>query len=130
LVLNGHGGNDPVRARIYEILEELEGMRIAWYAWWRSHTLEAFLQDRGLRSYHAGWIEAYPFTRVGALPNGEKIPPFVPGLLSPEEARRTYGDGVFGGPYQLDETILEEIFNICLNDVLQLLKFVGEEDIS
>ncbi len=127
LVLNGHGGNDPVRARIYEILEELEGLRVAWYAWWRSHAVEALLRERELKSFHAGWIEAYPFTRVGELPDGDKNPPFVSDLINPVDARKIYGDGVFGGPYQMDESIMEEIFSICLKDVLQLLKFVDEE---
>ncbi|MGD2157957.1 MAG: creatininase family protein [Anaerolineales bacterium] len=127
LVLNGHGGNDAVRGRIYEILEELNGLRVAWYAWWQSAGVEAFLQERRLKTYHAGWIEAYPFTRVADLPVGEKKPPFVPALLGPVEARKIYKDGVFGGPYQLDDSILDKVFRICLEDVLQLLQFVEGE---
>ncbi len=36
LVLNGHGGNDPIRGRLYEIATELPDLRLAWYAWWLS----------------------------------------------------------------------------------------------
>jgi len=123
LVLNGHGGNEPVRARLFELASELTGLRVAWYAWWLSHSVEAVAQKHGLRSYHAGWIEAFPFTRVADLPDKVKTPPKIPGLLGAEEARSIYGDGVFGGPYQVKQSIMDEIFDTAIADVLQLLRF-------
>jgi len=123
LVLNGHGGNDPVRTRLYEIANQLPQLRLAWYAWWQSHSVEAIAQAHGLRSYHAGWIEAFPFTRVTDLPTGDKIPPRIPGLLESVQARQLYGDGVFGGPYQVADSIMDEIFSAALQDILQLLRF-------
>jgi len=122
LALNGHGGNDPVRGRLYELADELPDLRIAWYAWWISHSVEAILQKHELKSYHGGWIEAFDFTRVAKLPGGEKAPPHIPGLLGAEEARQVYGDGVFGGKYQADDAIMQEIFDICVADVVELLK--------
>ena len=123
LVLNGHGGNDPVRTRLYEIANQLPQLHLAWYAWWQSHSVEAIAQAHGLRSYHAGWIEAFPFTRVTDLPTGEKIPPRIPGLLESVQARQLYGDGVFGGPYQVADSIMDEIFSAALQDIIQLLRF-------
>jgi len=123
LVLNGHGGNDPVRTRLYEIANQLPQLRLAWYAWWQSHSVEAIAHAHGLRSYHAGWIEAFPFTRVTDLPTGDKIPPRIPGLLESVQARQLYGDGVFGGPYQVADSIMDEIFSAALQDILQLLRF-------
>jgi creatinine amidohydrolase len=123
LILNGHGGNDPVRGRLYELVSALPGLRVAWYAWWSAHSVSAVAQAHGLKSYHAGWIEAFPFTRVADLPAGEKIPPRVEGLLSAEETRRVFGDGVFGGPYQVESEILDDIWRAALADVLELLNF-------
>ena len=123
LVLNGHGGNSPAMGRLYELANELTDLRIAWYAWWQSHSVEAVAIQHELKSYHGGWIEAYPFTHVAELPEGEKRPPHVPGMVSAEEARQLYGDGVFGGRYKVDEAIMDEIFAAALEDVLQLLKF-------
>ena len=123
LVLNGHGGNDPVRTRLYEIANQRPQLRLAWYAWWQSHSVEAIAQAHGLRSYHAGWIEAFPFTRVADLPAGEKIPPRIPGLMESVQARQLYGDGVFGGPYQVADSIMDEVFAAALQDVFQLLRF-------
>jgi creatinine amidohydrolase len=123
LLLNGHGGNDPARARLYEIANTLPQLQIAWYAWWQAHSVEAVAIKHGLRSYHAAWIEAFPFTHVGDLPTGEKIPPHIPGLVNARLARELYQDGVFGGPYQVDNAIMSEVFTAALDDVLQLLKF-------
>ncbi len=123
LFLNGHGGNDPARARLYEVANTIPQLQLAWYAWWQSHSIEIVATKHGLRSAHAAWIEAFNFTRVGDLPEGEKIPPHIPGLLNAALARERYQDGVFGGPYQVDEGIMAEVFSAALEDILQLLKF-------
>jgi creatinine amidohydrolase len=123
LVLNGHGGNDAARGRLYELANQYPDLRLAWYAWWQSHSVAEVAQKHGLKPAHASWLEAFPFTRVADLPEGEKQPPRVPGLMGAAEARRVYGDGVFGGPYRVDDAIMDEIFRAALQDVLQLLRF-------
>ena len=123
LVLNGHGGNDPVRGRLYEVANDLPDLRMSWYAWWHSHSVEAICQKYELKPAHASWLEAFPFTRVADLPRDKKQPPSVPGLMGAQEARTIYGDGSFGGPYQVDPTIMQEIFDACLADIVHLLKF-------
>jgi creatinine amidohydrolase len=55
------------------------------------------------------------------LPTGSKSPVSVAGLLNAEETRAVYGDGVFGGPYQAKQEIMDELFGACLLDVLDLL---------
>jgi creatinine amidohydrolase len=121
LILNGHGGNDPVRARLAEIIDYLPGLQIGWYSWWNAANVTAVASKHGLQSYHAAWIEAFPFTRVGEVPSGEKQPPKTPGLLGAKGTREFYGDGVFGGPYSVDEIILDEIFATALKDIVNLL---------
>lgn len=123
LFLNGHGGNDPVRARLYELANQLPDLRLAWYAWWQAHSVEAVAMRHGLKSYHAGWIEAFDFNIVTDLPSGEKSPPKIPGLIDSVTAKRLYGDGVFGGPYVVDRSILEEVFEAALEDILHILRF-------
>lgn len=123
LILNGHGGNEPARTRIYELVNELPDLQVAWYSWWLSHSTEQVARKYELKPAHANWLEAFPFTRVAELPVGEKLPPRVPGLMGAEQAREVYGDGSFGGPYEASDAIMEELFQACLADVLQLLKF-------
>jgi creatinine amidohydrolase len=121
IVLNGHGGNDPARGRLTELSNDLPDLRVAWYAWWTAHSVEAAAMKHGLKSYHAAWIEAFPFTRVSELPEGEKTPPSYKGLLNAARSREVFGDGVFGGPYQVEPEIMDEIFAAALEDVFFLL---------
>jgi creatinine amidohydrolase len=127
LVLNGHGGNDAARLRLYELANRLPGLRLAWYAWWQAYSVSEIALKHGLKPSHASWLEAFPFTLVSELPEGEKTPPRIPGLMGAEEARQIYGDGNFGGPYQASEAVMEEIFAACVEDVLQFLKFEGSD---
>lgn len=123
LMLNGHGGNDPVRSRLYELANQLPDLHLVWYAWWQAQSIEIVAQKHDLRPTHANWLEAFPFTRIADLPSGEKTPPRVPGLMGAEQARQAYGDGVFGGRYQVDQAIMDELFAAALGDILQLLRF-------
>jgi creatinine amidohydrolase len=123
LVLNGHGGNDPARGRLYEVANTLPALRLGWYAWWTAHSVEAVALRHGLKPAHASWLENFPFTRLGPAPGEAKPPPHVPGLMNAQTARSVYGDGSFGGPYQVEDGIMDEIFQAALLDILQLLKF-------
>lgn len=123
LVLNGHGGNEGVKARLYELANQLNGLQFRWYAWWQSHSVQEVARRHELKPGHGSWLENFPFTRVTDLPAGEKVPPYVPGLMGAEQARQVYGDGSFGGPYMADEAIMEEIFAATLQDVLAMLNF-------
>ncbi len=123
LVLNGHGGNAPARARLREAVNDLPGIRLGWYDWWTSHSVEAVAQKHGLQPTHANWMEAFPFTIVSELPESPKVPPQVPDIMDAATARRLYGDGSFGGSYQASAEVMDELFAACLEDVLQLLKF-------
>lgn len=123
LLLNGHGGNDPVRGRLYEIANNYPDLKLVWYSWWNSHSIETIALEHGLKLYHGSWLEAFPFTQVVDLPNGEKTPPYVPGLLGAAKAREVYGDGVFGGSYKESQDIMRDIFDASVADVIQLLRF-------
>jgi creatinine amidohydrolase len=124
LILNGHGGNTPVRTHLVELLNELPELALRWYAWWTTETVADIAKAHHLPTKHANWMEAFPFTRVAALPEEDKtIPDSNDSILGKTATREIYGDGTFGGPYQAEETIMQEIFNACLDDVLNLLKF-------
>jgi len=123
LIVNGHGGNDPARVHLYEVASDLPDLRLAWYSWWQSPSVQSVAMKYELKSSHANWMESFPFTRVSDLPAEAKVPPHVPGLLGASEARRVYGDGTFGGAYQAEPHILEEIFSAALGDILALLRF-------
>jgi creatinine amidohydrolase len=124
LVLNGHGGNSPGRVQLRELNNELSNLKMNWYDWWSSHSVEAIAAKHDLRPAHANWLEAFPFTTVADLPAGSKAPPNVPrGIMDSDTARRVYEDGSFGGPYRADDGVMQDIFAAALADVLQCLAF-------
>jgi creatinine amidohydrolase len=124
LVLNGHGGNAPGRSFLAELANAVPGLRLQWYDWWLSHSVEVVATKHGLRPSHANWLEAFPFTIVTPeMPSEPKVPPRVPGIMDSRMAREVYGDGSFGGPYRADETVMHELYTVALQDILELLKF-------
>ena len=124
LVLNGHGGNLAARHHLNEVNNDLPDLKIRWYDWWMSHSVEMVAQKHNIKPSHANWLEAFPFTVVGELPEGSKIPPKVPSaIMDASTTREVYGDGSFGGPYCVDDGIMQEVLNAALEDVLLLLNF-------
>jgi len=123
LVLNGHGGNDPARSRLAELANQLPDLQINWYAWWTARSVVEVAAIHNIKPSHANWLEAFPFTRVCDLPSEDKLIPSFKGLLNAEQTRQVYGDGSFGGPYEVDPAIMDELFAAALQDVLYLLEF-------
>jgi creatinine amidohydrolase len=124
LILNGHGGNSPARNHLHEVNNDLPGLKLNWYDWWLSHSVEAVASRHNIKPTHANWLEAFPFTIVAEMPEGTKTPPNVPSaIMDAGTARKVYGDGTFGGPYRVSDDIMHEIFGAALEDILQLLRF-------
>ena len=124
LIINGHGGNSPARSHLQAVNNDLPGLKINWYDWWLSHSVEAMAAKHRITPRHANWLEAFPFTIVGEMPKGEKPPPEVlSAIMDAATARKVYGDGSFGGPYRASDEIMHEIFAAALEDILRLLRF-------
>jgi creatinine amidohydrolase len=121
-LLNGHGGNNGLKARLTELANELPDLKLQWYAWWMTRSVEQVAVRHELKPGHANWLEAFPFTIVADLPEGGKTPPHVPSdIMAAQTAREVYGDGSFGGQYRVPPETMQEIFDVALQDLLQLL---------
>ncbi len=124
LILNGHGGNTPVKTQLVELVNELPDLRLRWYAWWTTKTVADIAAKYGLKPEHANWLEAFDFNKVSELPQKEKpFPGNEKDILGKQGTRETYNDGSFGGAYVSDPTVMQEIFDACLKDILSLLDF-------
>lgn len=123
LVLNGHSGNNTVYAKLVELENSLSDLKLSWYSWWDSNGVNMLAQKYQLVPEHASWMEAFAFTKVAPLPDGEKQGVSYTGILNAAETRAIYGDGMFGGKYEVDDAIMQELFDICLLDVINLLNF-------
>jgi len=121
LILNGHGGNAPAQAELYQLCNERADLRLQWFTWWTSEHVAKITEKHGFKIFHGGAGEAFRFTRVADLSQGEKTPVVSLGLLSANEVRERLGDGVFGGPYQIEDHALQEVFDIAVTEVVHLL---------
>jgi creatinine amidohydrolase len=123
LFVNGHGGNDPARGVLAELVNELPGLQVSWYSWWLSPGTAAVAKAAGLSPYHASWSEAFAFCRVADLPPGEKPPALSTRILSAAETKALAGDGVFGGAYSANDAVMQQLFEACVGEVVERLKF-------
>jgi len=123
LIVNGHGGNDPAKVSLGEVVNDLRDLKLGWFNWWKSASVGAVMQAHNLAGYHASWMEAFPFLRTPGMPEGEKQP-FEPNLILPSNlVREGLTDGVYGGAYKVSDEIMDEVFNAALSEILALLKF-------
>ena len=125
LILNGHGGNRAARSRLSELTSEIEDLRVIWYQWFDSPRMKAIAERIGIPDQHASWAESFPFTRTTkVIPEGAKaVIPHGDELLSTSTVRKLIDDGNYGGPYQVDDAIMDEIFDACVAEVLELIEF-------
>lgn len=120
LIMNGHGGNTlPTALKDMQI----EGMlRIDWYDWWRSDTVKRFEQEHQLRLDHANWGENFPFNRVAESPAEEKPLVNLGYLEAGHSVREVLGDGSYGGPYQIDDERMNDLFNRVVDEATARLR--------
>lgn len=124
LIINGHGGNSSARNHLHEVNNSLPDLKLNWYDWWMSHSVENVAVKHNIKPAHANWLEAFPFIVIGDMPEGNKTSPKVPSaIMDAKTARDVYGDGSFGGPYRVNDDIMHELFAAALEDILKLLEF-------
>ncbi|MFN8450608.1 MAG: creatininase family protein [Anaerolineae bacterium] len=123
-ILNGHGGNKQPQ-RLKDL--HLEGIiRIAWYDWWRENASRQFQSEHNLRLDHANWGENFPFTRVAEVPAGSKPPINLAMLDAGQTMRDVLGDGSYGGDYQVDDRLMEELFMRVVAEISAQVRALGE----
>ncbi len=123
-ILNGHGGNKQPQ-RLKDL--HLEGIiRIAWYDWWRENASRQFQSEHNLRLDHANWGENFPFTRVAEVPAGSKPPINLAMLDTGQTMRDVLGDGSYGGDYQVDDRLMEELFMRVVAEISAQVRALGE----
>jgi creatinine amidohydrolase len=123
-ILNGHGGNS-FPARLQDL--DFEGVaRIQWYDWWRESATRAFEADHNLKLDHANWGENFAFTRVSEIPEGVKPPVNLERLEDGESVRDVIEDGCYGGAYQVDDSLMQELFERVVNEVCAKVRAMGE----
>jgi creatinine amidohydrolase len=110
LIVNGHGGNTPARARVAEWNAANADADVIWHDWWSAPEVARVADSFDPVWSHASWSENFPWTRLEGveLPADAKERVPLPLPLEPVAAREAAGDGSFGGRYaRPDEEVLE-----------------------
>jgi creatinine amidohydrolase len=126
LIINGHGGN-PMPQRFNDFGEG-SAVRVIWHDWWKADAAKAFAEKNNLPNAHANWSENFPFTRVADSPTEPKPPVDRAMFSEPFAEREKLGDGNFGGPYQVDDKLMNELFNVAVAEAAGLLRALGRKD--
>ena len=112
LVVNGHGGNQPVAGLAGDMMVEHPRLSIKFHSWWNAPRTWAKVQEIDPSGSHANWMENFPWTRLADV----AVPRDIKGGFDrelmraspPAGVREILGDGSFGGEYQkLDEVMLD-----------------------
>lgn len=120
LIINGHGGNS-LPSQVDDL--RIEGhARITWYDWWSGAASLAFQAEHGLRLDHANWGENFPFNRVAEVPQEEKPPVNLGYLEAGRPVRDVLGDGSFGGPYQVDDALMWDLYERLVAEAAALVR--------
>lgn len=132
LLVNGHGGNAPVRRVAVRWARERGDVRVAFHDWWRAPRTRAAVEEAGEHGSHANWMESFPWTRPeGSLPPDEAKPPLTltETLRSdPRAVRDLLGDGSFGGVYQAPDETMLRIWEVAVAETRELLEGAAWEE--
>lgn len=107
LLVNGHGGNTPVRVLSQDVMIELPVMSIKLHNWWSAPNTVAAADAIDRNGSHANWYENFPWTRLPGVAEPATAKPMVDSTLidasAPAEVMKLLGDGSYGGDYRKDD---------------------------
>ena len=126
LIVNGHGGNNPVGALAQELMAEYPKMSIKFHNWWNAPQTWAKIQSIDTSGSHANWMENFPWTRLAhaPAPKGEKpsVDMDMMRASPPAAARALLGDGSFGGPWQRPDEEMLAIWDVGVSETRAALE--------
>ncbi|PZP33458.1 MAG: creatininase [Roseateles depolymerans] len=125
LIVNGHGGNQPVAGAIAEWLAAHPQCRVRLHNWWNAPRTLAHVKALDPASAHASWMENLPWTRLPGVAQPDAPKPPVDyrryAVLPPDAARALAGDGNFGGAYQRPDEDVLAMWRIAVEETRELI---------
>lgn len=116
LIVNGHGGNNPVGALAQELMADYGDTSIKFHNWWNAPATWAKIQSIDMTGSHANWMENFPWTRLAhaPAPEGEKaqVDMALMKASAPAQVRSLLGDGSFGGKWQRQDEDMLAIWKV------------------
>ena len=127
LVVNGHGGNAPVREPLAQWATARDAARLRVHDWWDSPDVRAVADEIDPTAAHASWLENFPWTRLpGVELPAEPKPPVTDRAalreLDPAAVRAAVGDGSYGGPYAVPDDQVLRMWAAGVTEVRRLIE--------
>lgn len=127
LIVNGHGGNNPVDAFCREWVSlKPTGTRVRFHNWWTAPKVWAKVQATDPVGSHASWMENFPWTRLAgaAAPDGVKPPVDSTAMVQrpAAEIRALLGDGNFAGRYQRPDAEMLAIWGVAVEETRAVIE--------
>lgn len=126
LIVNGHGGNAQVSDQVRSRAGETDELQVLWHDWWDAPRVRAAARALDPVGAHASWVENFPWTRLAGVsqPRSGKAMASAAVLdgMSPEQVRRTLGDGNMGGDYQKPDEDMLQIWQTGVLETRALLE--------
>lgn len=125
LIVNGHGGNAPLRGFTHEWLADHPGVQVKFHDWWSAPKVWTKVKEIDPVASHASWMENFPWTRIdgASAPAGAK--PLVPygdwTHLGPAAIRERLGDGSFGGRYVRSDDEMFALWRAAVEETRELI---------
>lgn len=125
VLVNGHGGNRPAGALAQEWSMEQSDARVKFHNWWNAPQTWAQVQKIDPHGTHASWMENFPWTRLTGVAMPEAAKPTMDlgkmDVLNAAQQRDFLGDGSFGGPYQMPDEAMLELWAVAVAETRALL---------
>ena len=125
VVVNGHGGNQPVSNLASEWMAERGGVKVRFHNWWNAPKTWAKVSAIDPVASHASWMENFARTRIPGVAQPAAQRPMVDlaklRTLGPKEARDYLGDGNFGGHYEKPDAVMEELWQVAVAETRELI---------
>jgi creatinine amidohydrolase len=127
LVVNGHGGNQPVSNLASEWMGDHRDVKIRFHSWWNAPKTWAKVQAIDPVASHASWMENFARTRVPGVTQPRHQQPMVDfaklKVLDPKGARELLGDGNFGGYYEKSDADMDALWRVAVDETRELLEW-------
>ncbi len=126
LIVNGHGGNQPVAALAGDLMVELRDTSIKFHSWWNAPRTWAKVQETDPSGSHANWMENFPWTRLDNAPAPTGSKPGVNMALMraspPAGVRKLLQDGSFGGEWQKSDDTMRALWSIGVQETREAIE--------
>jgi len=126
LIVNGHGGNNPVQGFLREWMVRKGDVRVKLHNWWCAPKTWAKTQAIDPAASHASWMENFPWTRLAGVPLPTERKPAVDlqrlSRLNADEARELLGDGNYHGLYERSDAEMQALWAVAVEETRELLE--------